>query len=60
MTNIMPAHVKISIEPGIRELFLNEKSGNKNHICIYRFICCIIILKINLILKTTRQHMLKY
>ena len=23
MTNIMPTHVKISIEPGIRELFLN-------------------------------------
>jgi hypothetical protein len=22
MTNIMPTHVKISIEPGIRELFL--------------------------------------
>jgi hypothetical protein len=22
-TNIMPTHVKISIEPGIRELFLN-------------------------------------
>ena len=26
MTNIMPTHVKISIEPGIRELFLNYKS----------------------------------
>ena len=23
MTNIMPTHVKISIEPGIREIFLN-------------------------------------
>ena len=24
MTNIMPTHVKISIEPGIRELFLKQ------------------------------------
>jgi hypothetical protein len=26
MTNIMPTHVKISIEPGIRELFLKQCS----------------------------------
>jgi hypothetical protein len=25
MTNIMPTHVKISIEPGIRELFLKQE-----------------------------------
>jgi hypothetical protein len=28
MTNVMPTHVKISIEPGIRELFLNLCLGS--------------------------------
>jgi hypothetical protein len=32
MTNIMPTHVKITIEPGIRELFLKQSLTLKTYI----------------------------
>jgi hypothetical protein len=34
MTNIMPTHVKISIEPGIRELFLQFQEQKKKPSCV--------------------------
>ena len=34
-TNIMPTHVKISVEPGIRELFLKHQK-NKLHCFVFK------------------------
>ena len=38
MTNIMPTHAKISIEPGIRELFLNSTIAGVVSLLLF-FLC---------------------
>jgi hypothetical protein len=56
MTYIMPTHVKISIEPGIRELFLNFYFSQLNKITIKFVFFSLFWLQWQIVLVKLLQH----